>query len=165
MQLGVPYELRLDNGLRGPGVAADGASAVVTRITGAADDGWPAARFYLNVSGAADPTPGCNSVPECFATAAAAGGGTVVFPAGTFSVCQNWLFPDRVALVGAGRGKTVVQWPAHCQTGSLFYPDVNANTAKALPIVSGEPGARWRLEDMDLYVRRRPGSRGSRARD
>ena len=74
----------------------------------------------------------------------------MVFPAGTFSVCQNWLLPDRVALVGAGRGKTLVQWPTTCQTASLFYPAVNANTAKALPIISGEPGARWRLEDMDL---------------
>lgn len=89
-------------------------------------------------------------MPQCLATAAAAGGGTVVFPAGVFSVCENWLFPDRVALVGAGRGKTLVQWPAHCQTASLFYPEVNANTAKALPVVSGQPGARWRLEDMDL---------------
>ena len=152
VELGAPYAILLDNGLRGPGVPAGGAATVVPRLTfGAADDGWPAARFYLNVTGAASPSPECNTVPQCLATAAAAGGGTVVVPAGTFSVCQNWLFPDRVALVGAGRGQTIMQWPARCQTASLFYPELNANTAKALPIVSGEPSARWRLEDMDLY--------------
>jgi len=107
--------------------------------------------FYLNVTGATTPSPNCNTVPQCLATAGAAGGGTVVFPPGSFSLCQNWVFPDRVALVGAGRGRTLVQWPPSCQTASLFYPELNANTAKALPIISGAPGARWRMEDMDLH--------------
>jgi hypothetical protein len=138
VQLGVPYALRLDSGLRGPGIPVGGAATVVPRLVfGAADDGWPSARFYLNLSGAPNPSPDCNSVPQCLATAAAAGGGTVVFPPGNFSVCQNWLLPDRVALVGAGRGKTLVQWPTRCTTASLFYPEINANTAKALPIISG----------------------------
>ena len=45
VRLGVPYELRLDNGLRGPGIPAGGAAAVVPRLVfGATDGGWPATR-------------------------------------------------------------------------------------------------------------------------
>jgi hypothetical protein len=147
---GVPYALHLDTGLRGPGIGPDGTTVVVPSLVFAGDD-WPAAEFFLNASGSPHPSPGCNSVPECLATAAAAGGGTVVLPAGTLVVCEQWAFPDRTAVRGAGRGATVVRWPAWCGTPVVFRPELDPNTSGGLPIVAGLPGARWRLSDLDLY--------------
>lgn len=144
------YALHLDNGLAGPGIGANGTTAVVPSMTFSADD-WPTALFYLNVTGAAAPTANCNSVPQCLATAAAAGGGTVLAPAGVFTVCENWRFPDRTALVGAGRGRTTFWWHAWCGTAVTFDPATDPNSSGGVPIITGEPGARWRLSDMNLY--------------
>lgn len=146
---GAEYALHLDNGLAGPGIGRDGTTVVVPSITFSPDD-FPSAVFYLNVSGAAAPSPNCNSVPQCLATAAASGGGTVLAPPGIFTVCENWRFPDRTALAGAGRGKTVFWWHAWCGTAVTFDP-VDPNSSGGLPIITGAPGARWRLSDMDLY--------------
>ena len=146
---GAAHALLLDNGLRGPGLPADGAAVVVARVVFAAP-AWPPAEFRVNVSGAVNPSPGCATVAACLATAGAAGGGTVRLPAGVFTVCESWLFPDGVALVGAGRGATTVHWPAWCGTPVGFDPE-QPNTSTGVPIVTGAPGARWRLEDVDLW--------------
>ena len=146
---GVAYALRLDSGLVGPGIGADGTTEVVPSLTFAAD-AWPGAVFYVNVSGALAPSPNCNTVPQCLATAEAAGGGTVVLPAGLLEVCESWRFGNGVALTGAGRGKTVVWWPSWCSTAVTFDPR-EPNSSGGLPIISGAPGARWRLSDLDLY--------------
>lgn len=90
------YQIRLANGLEiGPGLSPSGDTAVITNITfGRA--AWPSAIFRVNFTGVSDPSPGCNSISQCLATAGAAGGGTVVIPAGTWAVCESWLFPDKV---------------------------------------------------------------------
>jgi len=149
LKAGVAYSLHLDNGLTGPGIGSDGTSLVVPSLRFQAED-WPPALFHLNVTGAVNPSPNCNSVPQCLASAAAAGGGTVVVPPGTFTVCENWSFPDGTALVGAGRGITVFWWHAWCGTAVTFDPR-DPNSSGGLPIISGLPGARWRMSDMDLY--------------
>jgi hypothetical protein len=144
------YAIRIDTGLRGAGIGADGTTAVLPAVSFRADD-WPPATFKLNASGVVDPSPGCNSVPECLVTAGAAGGGTVLLPAGTLTVCEQWLFPDGTGVRGAGRGVTIVWWPAWCGTPVVFRPDVDPNTSGGLPIVAGLPGAHWRLSDLTLF--------------
>jgi hypothetical protein len=58
VQLGVPYELRLDSGLRGPGIPAGGATTVVPRLVfGAAAGDWPPARFQALVRCCWDTNP------------------------------------------------------------------------------------------------------------
>jgi len=144
------YAISLHTGLTGPGVGADGFTVILPRIVIGTEE-WPAAVFYLNVSGVPAPTPGCNSVAQCLATAGAAGGGTIVAPAGVVTVCENWFFPNNVALRGAGRGLTVFWWPSWCGTAVTFDPADDPNTSGGVPIVAGEPGARWQMSDMDLY--------------
>jgi len=144
------YAISVSTGLTGPGIGAAGFTTVIADL-GIGFEAWPAAVFFLNVSGVPAPSPHCNSVGECIATAGAAGGGTVVAPAANIIVCEQWIFPNNVALRGAGRGKTVFWWPSWCGTPVTFDPADDPNTSGGLPIVAGAPGARWKMADMDLY--------------
>lgn len=142
------YNIRLDNGLRGSGVDTDGAVQVLSSVTIGPDMTWPTATFTVNV------TVGCDTITACLAVAGAAGGGTVILPAGTWTVYGDQLyFPDQVALVGAGRGTSIIYWPPYAQTAVAFDPHF-PNTSEGEPIISGaSPGARWRMSDLSLLCR------------
>lgn len=95
---GRPYDIRLSNGLHiGPGISPEGDTIVIRNVTFGIQE-WPAAVFRVNFTGFANPSPNCNSIAECLSTAGAAGGGTVLIPNGTWTVCESWLFPDQVRI-------------------------------------------------------------------
>lgn len=145
LPVGAAMDIYVSNGLAGPGLVDVGggrAGARVATLTFAAPAPWPPAVFALGT------TPGCTTtVSACVAFAGAAGGGTVLLPAGTTYAQSNdnIVFPANasVALQGAGM-----------DASALVYMQGTGFPANMAAVVTGaDATARWALRDLTVSVR------------
>jgi hypothetical protein len=128
------------NGLAGLN-ASTSASPALSGLVVAPPPTWPPGTWTLGASS------GCADLASCLTTAGAAGGGTITVPAGTWSMPSGALlsFPSvAVAIAGAGRDVTTIEWPQ----GSSMGP-----TCAGGVVTSASPAARWSIADVSLVVR------------